>query len=135
MLTNIVSPLQNSFIPGKGTVDNAIILQEFIYHMQKSKKKQGDVIYKLDLKKAYDRMDWGFLRDTLNYFGFPPIIVSFIMSSISATSVSLLWNGSRLENFSPLRGLRQGDPLSPYLFVLCMERLGDMIDKSVQDSS
>jgi len=135
MLTDIVSPLQSSFIPGRGTIDNAIILQEFIYHMQKSKKKLGDVIYKLDLEKAYDRVDWGFLQDTLNYFGFSPSIISLIMSSISATSVSILWNGSRTEKFNPLRGLRQGDPLSPYLFVLCMERLGDMIEKSVQDGN
>jgi len=48
MLIDIVSPLQSSFIPGKGTVDNVIVLQEFIYHMRKSKKKHGDVIYKLD---------------------------------------------------------------------------------------
>jgi len=57
------------------------------------------------------------------------------MSSILATSISLLWNGSRTEHFQPLRGLRQGDALSPYLFVLCMERLGDMIGKAVQEGN
>jgi len=57
------------------------------------------------------------------------------MSSISATSISLLWNGSRTEHFQPLRGLRQGDPVSPYHFVLCMERLGDMIGKAVQEGN
>jgi predicted nucleic acid-binding protein len=76
MLIDIVSPLQSSFILGRGIVDNAIVLQEFIYHMRMSKKKHGDVIYKLDLEKAYDRVDWTFLRETLQYFGFPSIIIS-----------------------------------------------------------
>jgi len=133
MLSEIVSPLQSSFIPGRGTIDNAIVLQEFIYHMQKSKKKQGDVTYKLDLEKAYDRVDWDFLRDTLHYFGLPSITISLIMSIISATFISLLWNRSKTEQIQPLRGLRQGDPLSPYLFVICIERLRDLIDKLVHE--
>lgn len=60
-------------------------------------------------------------------------IISLIMHGISSTSISLLWNGSKTPNFSPVCGLRQGDPLSPYLFVLWMERLGGMIDAAVRD--
>lgn len=58
ILRGIVSPMQSSFIPGRGTMDNAIILQEAICQMHMSKKRKGDVILKLDLEKAYDRVDY-----------------------------------------------------------------------------
>lgn len=76
-------------------------------------------------------MDWDFLKSTLQGFGFPPAIVSLIMHGITSTTISLLWNGSKTPEFSPRRRLRQGEPLSPYLFVLCMERLGAMITEEV----
>lgn len=89
----------------------------------RSKSKKGFIAVKIDLEKAYDNVDWGFLRLTLCEFGFPDIIVSLIMWSVQTSSLSVQWNGSRLEPFSPTKGLRQGDPLSPYLFLLCMEKL------------
>lgn len=131
LLDKLVSPLQSSFIPGRSTKDNAIILQEILYHMKKKKSKKGDLVLNLDLEKAYDMVNWDFLRETLIMFGFPRTLVSLIMHSISSSSVSLLWNGSKTENFKPLGGLRQGDPLTPYFFVLCMERLGSMINDEV----
>jgi len=60
MLIDIMSPLQSSFIPGRGIVDNVIVLQEFIYHTRKSNKKHIYVIYKFDLDNSYDRLDWTF---------------------------------------------------------------------------
>ncbi|KAK2392667.1 hypothetical protein QL285_066003 [Trifolium repens] len=134
-LDGIVSPLQNSFIPGRSTKDNAIVLQEVVHFLNKSKKKNGDMVFKLDLEKAYDRVNWSFLRDTLEKFQFPTRIISLIMFGITSSSNSILWNGSKTEAFTPKRGLRQGDPLSPYLFVLCMERLGEMISRSVNNGA
>lgn len=65
-------------------------------------------------------------------FGFSDIIRNLIMFCVASSSLSIVWNGVRLENFSPNRGLQQGDPMSPYLFVLCMERLSAMISQKVE---
>jgi len=79
---------------------------------------------KLDLEKAYDHLEWGFIRDTLKLFKFPDRFVSLIVSCVSTTFVSVLFNRGTLDSFQPSRGIRQGDPISPYLFLLCMEFLG-----------
>ena len=86
------------------------------------------MIVKIDLEKAFDRMEWSFVRRVLIHFGFLPMIIKLTLSCISSTSTSLLFNGSKLPSFLASRGLRQGDPLSPYLFILCMEFLGALID-------
>ncbi|XP_057419022.1 uncharacterized protein LOC130713254 [Lotus japonicus] len=131
-LQEIVGPLQSSFIAGRGTSDNAIILQEVAYFMMNKKRRSRNVIFKLDLEKAYDQVSWQFLEKTLVEFGFPSSIVALIMYCVTSSSISLLWNGNRLPAFSATRGLRQGDPLSSYLFVLCMERLAHMINHEVR---
>jgi hypothetical protein len=128
ILIRIVSPLQSSFIPGRSTKDNVVVLQEMIHHLRKKKSKK---ILKLDLEKAYDRLDWRFLCHTLNCFAFPEPIISLIMHGIPSSSISMLWNGSKTESFTPKRGLRQCVPLSPYLFVLFMGRLRGMIANEV----
>jgi len=133
-LDQIVGPYQSSFLPGRGTSDNAIILQEVIHSMRKlkKKKKKRDVVYKIDLEKAYVHVSWTFLQNCLQQFGFPSITIDLIRHCVTASSLSLIWNDTRLPAFTPTCGLRQVDPLSSYLFVICLEFLSHDILKIVE---
>uniref|UniRef100_A0A2N9FQ21 Reverse transcriptase domain-containing protein n=1 Tax=Fagus sylvatica TaxID=28930 RepID=A0A2N9FQ21_FAGSY len=127
ILSNLIHPLQASFIPGRKASDNVIMVQEIIHSMSTSRSKVGNMALKIDLEKAYDRLEWSFIRHTLHFFNFPQAWIDLIMSCISSASLSILVNGERLEKFYPTRGIRQGDPLSPYIFILCMEYLACLI--------
>lgn len=109
-----------------------MIAQEAIQSFKKKKGKKGALIAKIDLEKAYDRVDWDFLREVLISVGMTDPLIAVIMGCIQSTKISVLWNGERLDSFTPECGLRQGDPLSPYLFVLCMEVLGQQIREAVR---
>lgn len=80
------------------------------------------MIIKLDLEKAYDRIEWSFVRDTLQDVGLPGNLIGAIMKCVTSGTCRLLWNGEETKTFKPSRRLRQGDPLSSFLFVLCLER-------------
>jgi len=82
---------------------------------------------KIDLEKAYDKIKWSFIKEILVNFNFPSNLIDLIMSCVSSVSTSLLFNGCCLEPFRSSQGIRQGDPLFPYLFILCMEYLGYLI--------
>ena len=86
------------------------------------------------MEKAFDRLELSFIRMVLIRFGFSENIIKLILSCVSTTSTSLLFNGSKLQPFCPSRGIRQGDPISPYLFLLCMEFLGAQITKMCEDN-
>ena len=89
------------------------------------------IAFKIDLKKVYDRVDWRFLKAILVSFDFLDPIIKLIMFYVTSSSLSLLWNGVKLLAFTPTWGLRQGDPMSPYLFILCMEGLSSLIRAKV----
>ena len=82
----------------------------------------------MDLKKAYVTLDWNFIHDMLVTLNFPPLFIKIIMTCISTTSYTLLVNGEPSETFRPKRGLRQGDPMYPLLFVIGMEYLSRMLN-------
>jgi hypothetical protein len=129
IIPNLVSPTQLAFIPGRWIAENQLIVQEILHSFKKRKVKGGFVAVKLDLQKAYDRVHWGFLKIVLNQFGFYPKFVGWIMECISSVSFSILVNGGITKKLRPSRGLRQSDPLSPYLFILDQEVLSRLIDR------
>ncbi|KAJ0238575.1 Reverse transcriptase domain-containing protein [Hirschfeldia incana] len=122
LMPNLIGPAQASFIPGRLSADNIVVVQEAVHSMRRKQGRRGWMLLKLDLEKAYDRLRWDFLEDTLRAAKLPEMWIQWIMQCVMNLRMSLLWNGEKTEAFRPQRGLRQGDPLSSYLFVLCMER-------------
>ncbi|XP_021774657.1 uncharacterized protein LOC110738567 [Chenopodium quinoa] len=131
ILPDIVSDFQNAFVPGRLMSDNCLMVHEILSFINASKaRKLFYATLKLDMNKAYDRVEWDFLSQVLQVFGFPPYWVHLIMQCVSTVSYQVLVNGSPTEGFRPQRGLCQRDPLSSYLFVLCMEVLSAMLRKA-----
>ncbi|XP_061354924.1 uncharacterized protein LOC133299477 [Gastrolobium bilobum] len=123
----LIMPNQCSFVQGRQASDNIIISQEIFHSMRAKKGIKGWMTIKVDLEKAYDRVSLDFLKETMRMAGFLGTLIDLIMACVSTSTMNVLWNGAQTEEFKPTRGIRQGDPLSPYLFVLCIERLGHMI--------
>lgn len=130
-LPHLVGSYQSSFIRGRSIIDNIIIAQEVFHSMRKKQGKGGWMAIKIDLEKAFDRLRWDFIQDTLTDTGIPSNMISAIMQCLTTPTMQVLWNGKPTQSFSPQRGIRQGDPLSPYIFVLCMERLSHAIQEAV----
>ena len=111
--------------------DNIIMAHE-VYYSLKARKRQANsyMALKTDITKAYDRLEWKFLEETMKHMGFDSRWIAWIMNCITTVSFSVLVNGSAHGNIKPMRGIRQGDPLSPYLFILCANVLSHMMKKA-----
>ncbi|XP_048499711.1 uncharacterized protein LOC104890046 isoform X5 [Beta vulgaris subsp. vulgaris] len=135
-LPNMVTENQSAFVPGRLITDNALIALEIFHSMKyRNKSRRGVVAMKLDMSKAYDRVEWGFLRKMLLTMGFDGRWVNLIMNCVSTVSYSFIINGGVCGDVLPARGLRQGDPLSPYLFILIADVFSKMIQQRVQEKA
>jgi hypothetical protein len=108
-LDDLIGPLQSSFISSRSSADNAFVAQEVMHHMHHSKSKRGTLVAKINSGKVYDRVIRDFLQSILEDFSLTPGIASLIMLCMRSSSLTLLWNESKLHSFTPTCGLRQGD--------------------------
>lgn len=122
-LPTVVDPAQSACIPCRLITDNTLLTYEIFHSIKHNKTvSKGSFAFKLDMSKAYDRVEWVFLENVMLKLGI----------CVRSVSFAVLVNGQPSSTFLPSRGLRQGDPISPYLFVLCVEALSAIIRRNVE---
>ena len=129
VIHKLISPSQSAFIKGRQILDGALIASELIDSCRKAKTKA--VVLKLDFHKAFDCVSWSYLDWVMSQMGFPVVWRKWIRSCVMTASASVLVNGSPTRPFKLQKGLRQGDPLSPFLFDLVVEPLSLLIHKAL----
>ncbi|XP_071687414.1 uncharacterized protein [Rutidosis leptorrhynchoides] len=131
VVPNLVGDEQTAFLRGKSILDGVLILNEAVDESKRCKAKT--FLFKVDFSKAFDSLKWKFLFDIMRLMGFGSRWIKWIFSCLRYASISVLVNGSPTKEFKLEKGVRQGDPLSPFLFILASEGLNMIIKNASND--
>ncbi|GAU33092.1 hypothetical protein TSUD_259430 [Trifolium subterraneum] len=126
----VISSNQSAFIKGRNLVDGVLVVNEVVESAKKSNSEC--LIFKVDFEKAYDSVDWGFLEYMLRRCGFYEKWIGWNRVCVFAGNLAVLVNGSPSSEIKIQRGLKQGDPLAPFLFLLVVEGFSGVMWKAVE---
>ena len=124
----IIRPTQTVFLPGRNIMEGAVILHETIHELHS--KKQDGIIFKIDFEKAYDKVKWSFLQQTLRMKGFSQKFRTWVEQFTRGGNVNIKVNDHLGSYFQTKKGLRQGDPMSPILFNIVVDMLAILIARA-----
>jgi hypothetical protein len=131
VLPEVNSCFQSAFMQGHLITDNFLAAYETLHSMQtRMWSKTGFMGVKLDMSKAYDRVEWDFLEAAMGKLGFADRWINLVMTCVRTVTYKVVVNGNPVGLIKPSRGIRQGDPISPYLFILCAEALSNLLIKA-----
>ena len=134
ILPSIITDSQSAFVNGRLITDNVLVAFETMHHINLRKSGAiGEMALKLDMSKAYDIVEWACLDKIMEKLGFHSRWRGLMMQCISSVTYAIRINGKPSGQIFPSRGLRKGDSLSPYLFLICAEGLSALIKKASVD--
>jgi len=125
VLNKVIDPRQSAFLEGRGLLDSVLVANETLEEVKR--KKEECVVFKVDYEKAYDSVSWEYIYYMLGRLGFCGKWIDWIKKCLESSSISVLVNGSPTTEFKPMKGLRQGDPLAPFLFLIAAEGLARVV--------
>jgi len=129
-MSSVIFETQSAFIHGRQILDGILIANEIVEDAKCLKKDL--LLFKVDFEKAFDSIDWSYLEGFMKKMNFPTLWRKWIMECVRTASASVLVNGSPIDEFQFERGLRQGDPLSPFLFLIAAGGLNVMMKALVE---
>ena len=134
MMGKLIFENQSAFVPGRAIGDNVLITHEVIHYLKTSQAEQRVAMaVKTDMSKAYDRLEWEFIALVLARLGFHRSLINLILQCISSVTYSFLINGLPRGKVVPSRGIHQGDPLSPYIFIMYSEVLSGLCNRAQEE--